>query len=39
MIILKRHCEPEALHRMVYRAKGVAISFLLPIASALRSSS
>ena len=27
--IVTSHCEPEALHRMVYRAKGAAISFLL----------
>jgi len=27
--ILTSHCEPEALHRMVHRAKGASISFLL----------
>ena len=26
--ILTSHCEPEALHCMVYRAKGAVISFL-----------
>ncbi len=28
-IFIKCHCEPEALHRMVFRAKGVAISSFL----------
>jgi hypothetical protein len=27
--IVTGHCEHEALHRMVYRAKGAAILFLL----------
>ena len=31
------HCEPEALHRMVYRAKGVAISSFLGLRSLFRS--
>jgi hypothetical protein len=29
MILSTCHCEPEALHHMVLRAKGVAISFFL----------